>query len=196
MVDPTGLYYIGGWSDEWEGRIEFDSTQVGLSPCDISGHCYIWTPDGDMEVGVDGNVGLNNPSIDLGGGCGPLGLVCGVQAVASGYVDAGVTGCTFGACFTIGVQFGLDQGLHPYAGDGFGTTGFTGAFNLYPDQSISEGLNCSGQVAVGGQFGASSELGFGGISSDMDGTSGSPFFGFGVYVGTGPGAAVMCYHVF
>ena len=49
-VDPTGLYYIGGWSDEWGGVIEFDSTDVGLSPCDIYGHCYIWSTSGTIEL--------------------------------------------------------------------------------------------------------------------------------------------------
>jgi len=50
LADPTGRYYIGGWSEEWNGWIEFDSTQVGLSPCDAFGHCYVWTPEAQYEL--------------------------------------------------------------------------------------------------------------------------------------------------
>lgn len=49
-TEPTGLYYIGGYDEAWGGIIEFDSTEVGLSPCDIYGHCYIWSTSGRIEL--------------------------------------------------------------------------------------------------------------------------------------------------
>jgi hypothetical protein len=52
FIDPLGLYAICGDHEIW-GYICFDSTQVGLSPCDIWGNCYIWSPGGILWLQDD-----------------------------------------------------------------------------------------------------------------------------------------------
>jgi RHS repeat-associated protein len=49
FIDPSGLYAICGDHETW-GYICFDSTQVGLSPSDIWGNCYVWTPEGKLSL--------------------------------------------------------------------------------------------------------------------------------------------------
>jgi hypothetical protein len=73
FIDPSGLYAICGDNETW-GYICFDSTQVGLSPCDIWGNCYIWSPDGILDLN------------DLFAAFGPLILPEVINAAQSGGV--------------------------------------------------------------------------------------------------------------
>jgi RHS repeat-associated protein len=138
---------------------------------------------------------------------GPL-----VDAVTTGYVDAGGTLCVgpwfVVPCASIGVQFGVGQGVHPYVGGGGGTVGGGVGITLYPHQQISEGLTCSFQgaivVPVFGNVGPGVTV-EGGLSGIGTHTAPNPkeskgnftatgFFGAGPYIGT-PGGVATCYYV-
>lgn len=59
MLDPTGLYTICGWNDDWQADICFDSTEVGL-PGDppigaIEGYCLF---GGGEVFFCDGSAGI------------------------------------------------------------------------------------------------------------------------------------------
>jgi hypothetical protein len=64
-----GDHEIWGW-------ICFDSTEVGLSPCDIWGNCYIWSPGGILDLN------------DLFAAFGPLILPEVINAAQSGGVKS------------------------------------------------------------------------------------------------------------
>jgi RHS repeat-associated protein len=51
FIDPLGLYQICGDDPVW-GWICFDSTQVGLGPCDVEGACYYWSEEGGVEWAI------------------------------------------------------------------------------------------------------------------------------------------------
>jgi RHS repeat-associated protein len=52
FIDPLGLYQICTWWDEGQVEVCFDSTQVGLGPCDVEGACYYWSEEGGVEWAI------------------------------------------------------------------------------------------------------------------------------------------------
>jgi RHS repeat-associated protein len=96
LVDPTGLYQICAWWEDGDIDVCFDSTEVGGSPCDVYGQCYIYTqganiwlnpcdfgfcPAQDHLNAVCSAGGCADPATRERRGCGPLGLVCVIEDV-------------------------------------------------------------------------------------------------------------------
>lgn len=108
----------------------------------------------------------------------------------AGYVDWNLATVCYYVCASFGVQMSLSDGFHPYAGSGAGFMASTG-LSWAPGQTITEGVNCGGQVSYG--F-ASGQVGAGGVKIDKEGSPNFTRYGE-VGVGFGFGAASTCVYV-
>ena len=98
MIDPSGLYAICGYNEEWAGEICFDSTEVGLPAeeatyCDVANNWCVWEETGFRSAYYGGSSANAGATADCGtcgaqgssgggGGCGVFSVVCNAASDA------------------------------------------------------------------------------------------------------------------